>query len=62
MRQLFEKLLAAGTEEEVQKILDSEGLASDETKWRPYGENEAFYGVVENQHVIFRGMRTLFEG
>ncbi|MEZ2329043.1 hypothetical protein AB6802_04915 [Mesorhizobium sp. RCC_202] len=49
MRRLFEKLLAAGTEDEVQRILDSEGLASDETKWRPYGENEAFYGVVENQ-------------
>lgn len=49
MRQLFMRLLAAGTEDEVQEILDAEGLASDDTKWRPYGDNEAFYGVVENQ-------------
>lgn len=49
MRKLFERLLAAGTEDEVQAILDAEGLASDETKWTPYGDNEAFYGVVENQ-------------
>ncbi len=49
MRQLFMRLLVAGTEDEVQAILDVEGLASDESKWRPYGDNEAFYGVVENQ-------------
>ncbi len=49
MLRLFERLLAAGTEDEVQSILDSAGLASDETKWTPYGDNEAFYGVVENQ-------------
>jgi hypothetical protein len=48
-QQLFTRLLAAGTEDEVQGILDAEGLASDDTKWRPYGDNEAFYGVVENQ-------------
>lgn len=49
MRDLFTRLLAAGTEDEVQAILDSEGLASDDTKWTPYGDNESFYGVVENQ-------------
>lgn len=49
MRELFMRLLAAGTEDEVQGILDSEGLASDPTKWTPYGDNESFYGVVENQ-------------
>ena len=49
MRDLFLRLLAAGTEDDVQAILDGEGLASDETKWTPYGDNEAFYGVVENQ-------------
>lgn len=48
-QQLFTRLLAAGTEDEVQGILDSEGLASDDAKWTPYGDNEAFYGVVENQ-------------
>jgi hypothetical protein len=48
-RKLFERLLTAGTEDEVQKILDAEGLAADASKWTPYGDNEAFYGVVENQ-------------
>ncbi len=48
-RKLFERLLAAGTEDEVQAILDFEGLATDASKWTPYGDNEAFYGVVENQ-------------
>jgi hypothetical protein len=43
------RLLGAGTEDEVQQILDAEGLSSDDTKWTPYGDNEAFYGVVENQ-------------
>jgi hypothetical protein len=49
MRKLFMRLMAAGTEDEVQAILDVEGLATDSTKWTPYGDNEAFYGVVENQ-------------
>lgn len=49
MRDLFLRLLAAGTEDEVQVILDSEGLATDDSKWTPYGDNESFYGVVENQ-------------
>lgn len=49
MHQLFMGLLAAGTEDDVQAILDAEGLTTDATKWTPYGDNEAFYGVVENQ-------------
>lgn len=49
MHKLFMRFLAAGTEDEVQAILDGEGLAVDATKWTPYGDNEAFYGVVENQ-------------
>ncbi|MDY0957745.1 hypothetical protein SOM26_03495 [Sphingomonas sp. CFBP8993] len=48
-RELFMRLLAAGTEDEVQGILDTEGLGGDATKWTPYGANESFYGVVENQ-------------
>jgi hypothetical protein len=48
-QELFTRLLAAGTENEVQAILDAEGLASDDSKWTPYGDNESFYGVVENQ-------------
>jgi hypothetical protein len=46
---LFTRLLAAGTEDEVQAILDAGGLAADASKWTPYGNNESFYGVVENQ-------------
>lgn len=49
MRDLFKRFLEAGTENDIQSILDGEGLASDETKWTPYGDNESFYGVVENQ-------------
>ncbi|UXN67936.1 hypothetical protein N8A98_02460 (plasmid) [Devosia neptuniae] len=49
MRVLFERFLKAGTEAEVQAILDAEGLSTDSSRWRPYGDNEAFYGVVENQ-------------
>jgi hypothetical protein len=49
VRRLFERLLAAGAEDEVQAILDAEGLDGDATKWTPYGDNESFYGVVENQ-------------
>lgn len=49
MRKLFMRLLTAGTEDEVQAILDAEGLSSDASRWTPYGDNESFYGVVENQ-------------
>lgn len=49
MRQLFARLLAAGTEDEVQAIVAAEGLAADDSKWTAYGNNESFYGVVENQ-------------
>ncbi len=49
MRQLFIRLLSAGTEDDVQAILEAERLAADSTKWTPYGDNESFYGVVENQ-------------
>ncbi|SFD76930.1 hypothetical protein [Salipiger profundus] len=49
MRRLFNRLINSSTESEVQAILDSEGLTSDDSKWRPYGDNESFYGVVENQ-------------
>jgi hypothetical protein len=49
MRELFMRLLEAGTEDMVQQILEAGGLAQDDTKWRPYGDNESNYGVVENQ-------------
>ena len=49
MRQLFKKLLNAHTEYEVAAILEAEGLSADSSKWTPYGDNEFFYGVIENQ-------------
>ena len=49
MRKLFMRLLNAGTEREIQAILDAEGLSSDASKWTPYGDNESFFGVIENQ-------------
>ena len=49
MKSLFLSLLNSGTETEVQALLDVEGLSTDPTRWHPYGDNESFYGVVENQ-------------
>ena len=49
LRDLFSRLVAAGTEDEVQAILDAEGLDDSPDRWTPYGDNESFYGVVENQ-------------
>ena len=49
MRKLFMRLINAGTENEVQAILDAEGLSLDASKWTPYGDNESFFGVIENQ-------------
>ncbi len=40
MRGPFDRLLSAGTEGEVQAVLDAEGLATDNSKWTPYGNNE----------------------
>jgi len=49
MQKLFMRLLSAGTEDEVQAVLDAEGLSTDDSKWTPYGASESFYAVVENQ-------------
>lgn len=49
MKDFFLRLLHAGTEDEVEAILKGEGLIDDPSRWTPYGDNESFYGVVENQ-------------
>lgn len=46
---LFRALLAAPTEDSVEEILKDRGLLDDPDHWTPYGDNESFYGVVENQ-------------
>ena len=48
-KKLFEELLAASREKDVDVILAKYNLAVRPDLWRPYGDNEAFYGVVENQ-------------
>ena len=47
--QLFRDLLSAATEDEVHEVIDGAGLAEAAGVWTPYGDNESFYGVIENQ-------------
>ena len=46
---LFRKLLDAATESEVDAIFEHYDLLQKPEFWRPYGDNEAMFGVVENQ-------------
>ena len=48
-KRLFNELLAASREKDVDEILEKYSLTENAEYWRPYGDNEAFYGVVENQ-------------
>lgn len=47
--EIFHELLAASCERHVDGILAKHGLTENADFWRPYGDNEAFFGVVENQ-------------
>ena len=46
---LFWDLYRASIEEDVDKVLERYGLGTNPTNWRPYGQNESNFGVVENQ-------------
>lgn len=46
---LFRKLLDAATESEVDAIFEQNHLLQQPEFWHPYGDNEAMFGVVENQ-------------
>ena len=46
---LFLELFDASTESEVENIVQDNIALGDSRNWRPYGQNESNYGVVENQ-------------
>src|SRR5688500_9309635 len=49
LKQLFHLLYDAGTEEEVQKIIDKYPEVFDNKNWKPLGNNDSNYGIIENQ-------------
>ena len=49
IEKLFWDLYKAPIERDVDKILERHDLAGNPTHWRPYGQNESNFGVVENQ-------------
>lgn len=48
-QRLFRELLEAAREQDVDAILAKYRLTECIDHWRPYGDNEAYFGVVENQ-------------
>ena len=49
IKQLFWDFYKAPVENEVEKVLKRYSLLDSPTNWRPYGENESNFSVVENQ-------------
>lgn len=49
VERLFWDLYKASIEKDVDKVLERYRLGADPTYWRPYGQNESNFGVVENQ-------------
>jgi hypothetical protein len=49
LERLFWDLYRAPVEAEVEKVLARYSLVRDPANWRPYGQNESNFGVVENQ-------------
>lgn len=49
VRQLFWDLYKSPVEQEIDKVLQQYRLAKNPAHWRPYGQNESNFGVVENQ-------------
>lgn len=48
-KELFNKLFFSKTEEEVDKVIQSYPDIFKQENWFPYGENESYFGVIENQ-------------
>lgn len=46
---LFNKLYFAETEKEIDNIIHSDSVLSDQTNWHPLGNNFSNFGVIENQ-------------
>ncbi len=49
LRKLFDELYSAPTEKALDAVLDRYPELQAPINWRPYGQNESNYGVVENQ-------------
>jgi len=49
MRICFCRLYKAGTEDEVQKVIDKHPEIFNNKNWKPVGNNESNYGIIENQ-------------
>lgn len=49
VQRLFWELYNAPTERDVEKVLEHHDLVRNPDHWRPYGQNESNFGVVENQ-------------
>lgn len=49
LKDLFFKLFLSQTESEVDQIIQSYPDIFKQDNWYPYGENESFFGVIENQ-------------
>ena len=46
---LFDKLYFAKNEKEINQVLNEYPEIFKQDNWHPYGENESFFGVIENQ-------------
>lgn len=49
LRALFNHLYSAKNEEEIEKVISQYGSVFADENWSPLGENESFFGVIENQ-------------
>ena len=49
LKDLFLSLYFAETETDVEKIVASNSILNNQTNWHPYGEDENYFGVIENQ-------------
>jgi len=49
MRELFLRLFFASTEANIDSIVNNEPIFRNSKNWRPYGDNESNFSVVENQ-------------
>jgi len=48
-KKLFSSLYNSSNEDEVEKVINAYPEIFKQENWHPYGENESFFGVIENQ-------------
>lgn len=49
LKQLFNELFLSKNESEVEDVISKHPDVFDQRNWFPYGDNESFFGVIENQ-------------